>query len=83
MWVIEFSKKAEKDVMELPKSVQSLIQRAISERLETDPLSYGKPLRFGLKGEKSLRVSNYRILYKTEGKIVTISRVVIRRDAYK
>jgi mRNA-degrading endonuclease RelE of RelBE toxin-antitoxin system len=42
--------------------------KAIRERLETDPISYGKPLRKNLNGYRRLRVGRYRIIYKIDPK---------------
>jgi len=81
---IEFTKSSIKELKNLPKSIQELLKRSISERLETDPLSYGKPLRKQLIGFRSLRVSSYRIIYKIEEikNNVIIIKVGIRRDVY-
>ena len=31
-----------------------------------DPIGFGKPLRYSLKGHRRLRVSDYRIVYRIE-----------------
>ncbi len=68
----------------LPKSIQKMLGKAIRERLEIDPVSFGKPLRYSLKGHRRLKVSSYRIVYriKEEEKIVTIVAVDHRKDVY-
>lgn len=72
------------EIRRLPKNTQELIRRAIKQRLETNPLSYGKPLQYSWKGHRSLRVSNYRIIYTVneDQVLVTIIKVDIRRDVY-
>jgi len=62
-----------------------MVSKAMQERLQYDPISYGKPLRFSWKGHRSLRVSNYRIIYRVEQEKVTvvIVKVDIRRDVYE
>lgn len=69
----------------LPKSIQKILGNAIRERLETDPISYGKPLRKNLKGYRRLRVGKYRIIYKINVKNmkVIISVVDHRKDVYE
>jgi mRNA-degrading endonuclease RelE of RelBE toxin-antitoxin system len=57
-----------------------LIKRAIEERLMIDPISFGKPLRYTLKGYRRLRVSDYRIVYRIETKTVIIVAIKHRRD---
>lgn len=73
------------EIRSLPKNIQILIGNAIKERLVTDPLSYGKPLRYSWKGHRSLRVSNYRIIYRVDQQnaTVTIIKADIRRDVYE
>lgn len=82
---IEYSPESLEDIQSLPKDVQALVKKAITERLEKDPLSYGKPLRYSLKGLRSLRVSSYRIIYEVLSvrKAVYVVKVAIRRDVYE
>ncbi len=56
----------EKDIPNLSTSAKTLIKRAIEGRLMTDPIGFGKPLRYSLKGHRRLRVSNYRIVYRID-----------------
>ena len=53
------------------------------ESLKKDPFR-GKPLKLSLKGNFSLRVGIYRIIYTIEQKIVTVNVLKIghRRDVY-
>jgi mRNA interferase RelE/StbE len=72
------------DIPALPATIKKLIKKAIEDRLMIDPLSYGKPLRFSLKGHRRLRVSDYRIVYRIdqESNIVIIVAIKHRRDVY-
>lgn len=81
---VVFTEDSEREFLSLPKTVQRLVKDAITKRLEVDPISYGKPLRYSWKGHRSLRVSNYRIIYKVQEKsiLVEIIKVDIRRDVY-
>ncbi len=74
-----------KDIPNLPTSAKTLIQRAIEERLTADPIGFGKPLRYSLKGHRRLRVSDYRIVYRIEAKANTVLIVAIkhRKDVYE
>ena len=69
----------------LPKAIQKTLGKAIKERLEIDPVSFGKPLRYSLKGHRRLRVGDYRIVYKIneDKKIVVIVAVDHRKDIYE
>lgn len=74
-----------KDIPVLPLSAKRLILCAIEERLMVDPVGFGKPLRYSLKGHRRLRVSDYRIVYRidVESKIVTIVAIKHRKDVYE
>ena len=66
----------------LSTKVKSLIKKAIEERLMVDPITFGKPLRYSLKGHRRLRVSNYRVVYRIENKFVIIIAIKHRKDIY-
>ena len=72
------------DILPLSTSAKSLIKRAVEERLMIDPLGFGKPLRYSLKGHRRLRVSNYRIVYRIDPsntKVIIIG-IKHRKDIY-
>ena len=71
-----------KDIPKLPKK---MIKSAIEERLMLDPIGFGKPLRYSLKGQRRLRVSNYRIVYRIEPETntVLITAIMHRKDVYE
>ena len=74
-----------KDIPRLPKSARKMIKKAIESRLMFDPIGFGKPLRYSLKGHRRLRVSDYRIVYRIEPeqKSLTIIAIKHRKDIYK
>lgn len=74
----------QKHIPQLPVRTKSLIKRAIEERLMIDPIGFGKPLRYSLKGHRRLGVSDYRIVYRIEEKTNTVLIITIkhRRDVY-
>jgi mRNA interferase RelE/StbE len=73
-----------KHIPDLPSSARALIKKAIEERLTIDPIGFGKPLRYSLKGHRRLRVSDYRIVYRIEPEsyIVIIIAIKHRKDVY-
>lgn len=75
----------QEDIPQLPKKMCALIKRAIEERLALDPIGFGKPLRYSLKGHRRLRVGDYRIVYRidSERQIVTIVVIKHRKDVYE
>ena len=69
----------------LSLTARALIKRAIEERLTVDPVGFGKPLRYSLKGHRRLRVSDYRVIYRIETQTNTVMVVAIkhRKDVYE
>ena len=57
---------------------------SIIRRLEAEPF-IGKPLRGELKGKRSLRIGNYRIIYVIDEKnrIITLLTIRPRKTAYR
>lgn len=74
-----------KHIPALSSSVRALIKRAIEERLTVDPVGFGKPLRYSLKGHRRLRVSHYRVVYRIAPEIKTVIIIAIkhRKDIYE
>ncbi|PWU07328.1 MAG: type II toxin-antitoxin system RelE/ParE family toxin [Verrucomicrobia bacterium] len=72
------------DIPILSKSAKNLIKHAIEERLMQDPIGFGKPLRYSLKGHRRLRVSDYRIVYRIDSKNKKVLIVAIkhRKNVY-
>ena len=66
------------DIPSLPKRMKSSIKRAIEERLMVDPVGFGKPLRYSLKGHRRLRVGDYRVVYRIEDERDTVLIVTIK-----
>ncbi len=75
----------DKDIQKLPTTAKKMIKKAIEERLTFDPLGFGKPLRYSLKGLRRLRVGDYRIVYHidTENTCVTITAIKHHKDIYE
>jgi mRNA interferase RelE/StbE len=73
-----------KHIPALSSTVKALIKSSIEKRLMVDPVGYGKPLRYSLKGHRRLRVSDYRIVYRIEAETNTVIIVAIkhRKDVY-
>lgn len=75
----------DEDIPALPKAIKNTIKKAIEERLTVDPLGFGKPLRYSLKGHRRLRVSDYRIVYRidADNNIVLVVAIKHRKDIYE
>jgi len=71
------------DVKSLNKDIRRRVGKALHARLVAHPESYGKPLRGSLAGYWSLRVGDFRIVFKVKGQEVWIFGVIDRRDVYE
>lgn len=84
LYCIEYLQKVtSKDIPLLPKTMRMLIKQAIEERLGVDPIGFGKPLQYNLKGCRRLRVGDYRIIYQIKEKKVIIIAIKHRKDVYE
>lgn len=75
----------QEDIPKISQPFKQSIKKAIEERLTVDPISFGKPLQFSLKGFRRLRVGNYRIVYRVddEQKIVIVVIIDHRKIVYE
>jgi mRNA interferase RelE/StbE len=84
-YTTELAREAESDLESLHKSNRKLFTRILSkiESLSENPKS-GKPLVGNHKGEFSLRVGNYRIVYELDAArhIVFVLTVKHRKHVY-
>ncbi len=71
------------DIPRLPKKDRERIKTAIEEKLMTRPEVFGKPLRRSLKGYRKLRVGEYRVIFRLQGKTVKIVVIGNRSRVYE
>jgi len=84
MYKIEYLENVvEDDIHSLSKSDKLKIKRAIEEKLVNDPIRFGKPLQYSLKGCRRLRVGDYRVIYVIEKDTVLIVKIGHRKEVYK
>jgi mRNA interferase RelE/StbE len=80
---IKFAETVVKEqIPAIPMPFRRQIKRAIEERLSVDPVKLGKPLRYSLFGLRSLRVGDWRIIYRVNGDSVEIIKIGNRKDVY-
>ena len=75
----------DKQIPKLTLPIKRKVKKAIEKKLMTNPVAFGKPLRFSLKGLRRLRVENYRVIYKIDDKegVVIIVRIAHRKETYE
>lgn len=70
------------------RDFKKIKDREIQQRLEkqirklTENPDFGKPLRYGLKGEWSIYLRPFRLIYKVEGKSLILLRFEHRKGVY-
>jgi len=81
---VQLTSRAVKDLDGLGRSRPAFTQKVIAkiESLSNEP-SAGKPLVGPLKGLWSLRVGEYRILYRVDSKRVTVLTINHRKEVYR
>lgn len=74
----------EKDLQDMPANIKTRIREAIETRLSADPLSFGKVLRYSLRGSYRLRVGDFRVIYTVQSELhlVTVIAIKHRRIVY-
>ena len=80
---IEYRDGVSDEVSKLNADIQDRIKKAIEERLAISPKDFGKWLSFMWRGFRSLRVGDYRIIYKVQGDKVIIYKIGHRDDVYE
>ena len=63
------------------KAVKERLQKQI-EKLSEDP-NFGKPLRYDLRGEWSIYVKPYKLIYTVDGDKLILLRFEHRKEVYK
>ena len=83
--IVYLPEVVDKQIPKLTLPVRRKIKKAIEKKLMIDPVAYGKPLRFSLKGLRRLRVENYRVIYKIDEDkgIVIVVRIAHRKEVYE
>ncbi|MFA7255556.1 MAG: type II toxin-antitoxin system RelE/ParE family toxin [Candidatus Omnitrophota bacterium] len=72
----------QKDLPRIASTERQRIRRAIEQKLAFFPHEFGAPLRHTLKGYWKLRVGDWRIIFKIQGRTITILRIGHRREIY-
>ena len=71
------------DIPKLSSLWKEKIRIAIEEKLTTSPEIFGKPLRQSLRGYRTLRVGDYRVIFRIKGSLVMIFLIAHRSIVYE
>ena len=78
---IVWTQKFEQDIKKIRKSpLMEKLEKQIKKITENP--DFGKPLRYELKGEWTIYVKPYRLVYKIEGDKLILLRFEHRDDVY-
>ena len=82
-YLIEYHELVVKeDIPRLGKKEKDRVRKSIESKLVSVPETFGKPLRRSLKGYRSLRVGDYRVVFKVVGKVVRVLAIKHRSRVY-
>ena len=83
-YVIHYSELVKKeDIPKLTDRVKNRIKDSIQKKLVLHPEVYSQPLRRSLKGFWKLRIGDYRVLFRIQGKKLFIEIIEHRSTVYK
>jgi len=72
------------DIPKLSTTAKQRIRSAVERKLGSNPIEFGKPLRYSFRGARRLRVGDYRVIYKIESpNSVLILKIGHRREVYE
>ena len=85
MYILEYLQSVvSQDLPKISTPEKKRIKKAIEQRLTTNPIEFGQPLRYSLKGCRRLRVGDYRVIYKIErNNIVLVVKNGHRKEVYE
>jgi len=72
-----------KSLKKFPKKDLLYIKKMIEEKLSKRPELFGKPLRKSLKGYRSLRVGDYRVIFRIDKRAIRIYAIENRSIVYE
>jgi addiction module RelE/StbE family toxin len=75
------TEKFEKEFKKIKdKGLKEKLKKQIVKMIENP--DFGKPLRYNLKGERTVYVKPYRLIYKVEGDKLILLRFEHRKEVY-
>jgi len=79
---IAYTEKFQRDVRKVRNSsLRTRLEKQIAKVAENP--EFGKPLRYGLKGEWTIRIKPYRLIYAVRGDQLILLRFEHRGEVYE
>lgn len=82
MFEITYHHKIPEDLSSISTPIKRTIQKAIEDKLKTTPEFFGKPLQFSLKGCRTMRMGDYRVIFQLKAREVFIIQISHRSVVY-
>lgn len=84
-YTVHYLPSVKEDLQGLAKSTKDKLRKAIEKKLMVNPIEFGKPLQYSLKGLRRLRVGDYRIIFKIdqEAGAVLVVKIGHRKEIYE
>jgi len=81
---IEYLDSVYEDLESISKSEKIKIKKSIEQKLAHNPIEFGKPLQYSLKGLRRLKVGDYRVIFQVEPEkyVVLIVKIGHRKEIY-
>lgn len=83
MFKITYHSKIVDDLSHISSPLKKGIRKAIEEKLTSSPEFFGKPLRASLKGYRTMRVGDHRIVFALRQKEVHVIITAHKSTIYK
>ena len=83
MYKISYHHKIPDDLTKISTTEKQTIRQAIENKLLSEPEFFGKPLQFSLKGLRSMRVGDYRVVFQLTKKEAFIVLIEHRSKVYQ
>ena len=80
---LKYHRLVPNDLATLDSFWQQQVLGAVEDKLVIHPDLFGKPLRQSLKGCRSLRVGDYRVVFRIEKMIIRVLAIIHRSSKYK
>lgn len=83
MYILKYHSSVADDIKALGASDKKRIKNAIETKLVEAPVQFGKPLQYSLRGLRSLRVGDHRVVFQISENEVLIILIAHRSVVYK
>lgn len=78
---VEIADSLRRELNKSEKKLLGMFEKQV-KKIVADP-EVGKPLRYGLRGERSVRVGKFRLVYAVKEDRVVLLRLMHRKEVYR